>query len=106
MHEAFHIEQTAYLRGYSEVRVRYNARGSSYHYDSAGLAVLFLAAVFSLRSAIDKSSHTTGRDFQAHLNPFLNRLDTVLRCRILPVPVVFLRLAFWPHSYERNFALG
>jgi len=87
MREAFHIEQTAYLRGYSEVRMRYNVRGSSHHYDSAGLADLFLAVVFSL-------------------NPFLNRLDTVLRYRILPVPVVFLRLAFWPHSYERSLALG
>jgi len=36
----------------------------------------------------------------------LNRLDTVLRYRILPVPVVFLRFAFWPHSYERSLALG
>jgi len=59
----------------------------SNHEDSAGLAALFLATVFSL-------------------NPFLNRLDTVFRYRILPVPVVFLRLAFWPHSYERNLALG
>jgi len=87
MHEAFHIEQTAYLRGYNGAIMRYNATGSSYRYDSAGLAVLFLATVFSL-------------------NPFLNRLDTVLRYRILPVPVVFLRLAFWPHSYERSLALG
>ena len=50
MDEGFHIEQTAYLRGYNEVRMRYNARGPNYHYDSAGLVDLFLAAVFSLRS--------------------------------------------------------
>lgn len=87
MHETFCIEQSAYLCGYNEVMVQYNARGLGYHCDSVGLAVLFFAAVFSL-------------------NPFLNRLDTVLRYRILPVPVVFLRLAFWPHSYERNLALG
>jgi len=49
MHEAFHIEQTGYLPGYSGVMMRYNARGSSYRYDSAaGLALLFLATVFSL----------------------------------------------------------
>lgn len=47
--KVFHIEQTAYLRGYSEGRMRYNSRGSSYNYDSAGLVALFLAAVFSLR---------------------------------------------------------
>ena len=52
MHEAFHIEQTAYLRGYNEVRMRYNARDSDYHYDSAGLVDLFLAAVFSLTSEL------------------------------------------------------
>ena len=42
----------------------------------------------------------------AHLNPFLNRLDTSLRYRIRPVPVVFRRLAFNPHSYERSLAEG
>ena len=41
-----------------------------------------------------------------HLKPFLNRLETCLRYRILPVPVVFRRLAFCPHSNERSFALG
>lgn len=41
-----------------------------------------------------------------HLKPFLNRLDTVFKYRMRPVPVVFRRLAFWPHSKERSFALG
>ena len=51
----------------------------------------------------NKSRHTrTG----THLNPFLNRLDTSLRYRIRPVPVVFRRLAFNPHSYERSLAEG
>jgi hypothetical protein len=40
------------------------------------------------------------------LKPFLNRLETCLRYRILPVPVVFRRLAFCPHSKDRSFALG
>jgi len=87
IHGVLRIEQTAYLRSYSEEEMQNNATRSSYRYDSAGLAVLFFATVFSL-------------------NPFLNRLDTVLRYRILPVPVVFLRFAFWPHSYERSLALG
>ena len=42
----------------------------------------------------------------AHLNPFLNRLGTSLRYLILPVPVVFRRLALSPHSYERSLAEG
>ena len=52
MHGTFHTEQTAYLCGHDEARVRYNAGGLNYHYDSAGLADLFLAVVFSLRSVI------------------------------------------------------
>lgn len=48
-----------------------------------------------------------GKDiWETHLNPFLNRLETSLRCLILPVPVVFLRLAFWPHSNDRSLAAG
>ena len=46
------------------------------------------------------------KKMHAHLKPFLNRLETCLRYRILPVPVVFRRLAFCPHSKERSFALG
>ena len=43
---------------------------------------------------------------KTYLNPFLNLLDTSLRYLIRPVPVVFLRLAFWPHSYDLNLAEG
>jgi hypothetical protein len=43
---------------------------------------------------------------KAYLKQFLNRLATCLRYRILPVPVVFLRLAFWPQLYERSLAAG
>jgi hypothetical protein len=43
---------------------------------------------------------------KTHRKPFLNRLDTCLRYLILPVPVVFLRLAFWPHSYDLILAEG
>lgn len=31
---------------------------------------------------------------KTNLNPFLNRLETVFKYRILPEPVVFRRLAF------------
>ena len=43
---------------------------------------------------------------KTHLKPFLNLLETSFKYLILPVPVVFLRLAFWPHSYERSLAAG
>ena len=43
---------------------------------------------------------------KTYLNPFLNLLDTSLRYLIRPVPVVFLRLAFWPHSYDLSLAEG
>jgi len=65
MHEGFHIEQTAHLRDYSEVRMRYNARCSNYHYDSAGLVDLFLATVFSLRSEVRSAILDTVGDSSA-----------------------------------------
>lgn len=36
-------------------------------------------------------------------NPFLKRLDMSLRYLILPVPVVFLRIAFWLQLTAGNY---
>lgn len=63
----------------------------------------FFATVFSLRvDDMTAFSETARYQLQtyisAHLKPFLNRLETCLRYRILPVPVVLRRFAFCPHS--------
>lgn len=61
--------------------------------DDVAARTTFLATVFSLQGRVIRFVRSR-ICYITHLNPFLKRLDTVLRYRILPVPVVFRRLAF------------
>ena len=68
-------------------------RGGRRPYASVVFFVLLTATVFSLQVKV-RGNRKTSMVANTCLNPFLNLLDTSFKYLILPVPVVFLRLAF------------